>query len=190
MGQQPPAPPPAQQPMAPGGSAGTPTTPQGQPLAEWWKRLVAAIIDGFIVGIPANILGGIIFSGLFAATTPTFNPQTGQIEGGGGFFAGILASYGAFLLTYLIITAAYYIILHSKKGQTVGKMAMKIKVVDEATGDLIPIGKSAMRWVVTQALSLFTCGIGGLLDGLWPLWDAKRQAIHDKVAKTFVIDAP
>jgi uncharacterized RDD family membrane protein YckC len=27
-----------------------------------------------------------------------------------------------------------------------------------------------------------------LLDGLWPLWDDKRQALHDKVAKTQVVE--
>ena len=26
-----------------------------------------------------------------------------------------------------------------------------------------------------------------LLDSLWPLWDGKRQALHDKAAKTNVV---
>jgi uncharacterized RDD family membrane protein YckC len=26
-----------------------------------------------------------------------------------------------------------------------------------------------------------------LLDGLWPLWDKRNQALHDKVANTVVI---
>jgi uncharacterized RDD family membrane protein YckC len=172
----------------PGQPAATgPLGPGGQPLAEWWKRLVAAIIDGFIIGIPANIIGGILFSGLFAASTPTFNPNTGQFEGGGGFFAGFLAAWGAFVLMYLVLTAAYYIYLHSSRGQTVGKMAMKIKVVDIETGELIPYGRAGIRWAVQQVLALL-CGIGGLVDGLWPLWDQKRQALHDKPANTVVID--
>ena len=29
-----------------------------------------------------------------------------------------------------------------------------------------------------------------LLDGLWPLWDDKRQALHDKVAGTNVVVSP
>ena len=29
-----------------------------------------------------------------------------------------------------------------------------------------------------------------LLDVLWPLWDDKRQAIHDKVAATNVVLGP
>ena len=27
-----------------------------------------------------------------------------------------------------------------------------------------------------------------VLDLLWPLWDQKRQALHDKVAKTAVVE--
>ena len=27
-----------------------------------------------------------------------------------------------------------------------------------------------------------------LLDGQWPLWDDKRQALHDKVASTQVVE--
>jgi hypothetical protein len=26
-----------------------------------------------------------------------------------------------------------------------------------------------------------------LLDDLWPLWDGRRQALHDKVARTNVV---
>jgi uncharacterized RDD family membrane protein YckC len=165
-----------------------PVGPGGAPLAEWWKRLVAAIIDGIILGIPSSILGSILFGGLFAASTPTFNPNTGQIEGGSGFFMGFLAAQGALILMNLILSAGYQIYLHTNRGQTVGKMAMKIKVVDMETGELIPYGRAGIRWGVQQALAIFTCGIGGLLDGLWPLWDQKRQALHDKPANTVVID--
>ena len=30
-------------------------------------------------------------------------------------------------------------------------------------------------------------GLYSLLDYLWPLWDDKKQAIHDKIAKTNVV---
>jgi len=26
-----------------------------------------------------------------------------------------------------------------------------------------------------------------LIDGVWPLWDSKRQALHDKIADTNVV---
>jgi uncharacterized RDD family membrane protein YckC len=33
-------------------------------------------------------------------------------------------------------------------------------------------------------------GLLGLLNYLWPLWDQKRQALHDKVASTNVVVGP
>lgn len=181
--------PPPPQPSAPAGAGGQPLSPQGVPLAEWWKRLVAAIIDSVIVGIPANIIGGILLGSLFALEpTVGVDPVTGlPTFNQAGFVARMLAAYGGFFIVYLVITGAYYIFLHSSRGQTVGKMVMKIKVVDEATGELIPPGRAAVRWIVGIGLSLL-CGIGALLDGLWPLWDPKRQALHDKPAKTLVVD--
>jgi uncharacterized RDD family membrane protein YckC len=77
----------------------------------------------------------------------------------------------------------------SEKGQTVGKMVMKIQVRDENTGGPIGYGKAALRTLVYLVLAAFTCGVGGLLDGLWPLWDPKRQALHDKPANSLVVDA-
>lgn len=179
MDQQPPVQPPA--------SFGEQLAPQGPSLAEWWKRLVAAILDSVIVVIPANILGGIIFAGLFRASVPRFDPQTGQLESA-GFVGGILAAQGAFLLMFLVLTAAYYVYFHGSRGQTPGKMVMKIKVIDEGTGATISYGSAFLRWLVPQLGGVLTCGILTLLDGLWPLWDARRQAIHDKVAKSLVID--
>ena len=35
----------------------------------------------------------------------------------------------------------------------------------------------------------FLGGIFSLLNVLWPLWDDKNQALHDKVAKTNVVRA-
>ena len=200
MSQQPPGPPPAQPPgqgipPAPGGgapyggaSAGQPTDAHGRTLAEWWKRLVAALIDGFIVGIPLNIITSIIGVGIGASSEIEVDPVTGEItQGGAGFVASILLMS----LFALAIWAGYYIFFHgSEKGQTPGKMIMKIQVRDEATGGRVSYGKAFLRTLVMWALTWLTCGIGGILDGLWPLWDAKRQALHDKAANTVVVDAP
>ena len=179
--------PPAMQPQTPGGAAGAPMTPQGQPLAEWWKRAVAAIIDSFVVSIPSWILYAIATAVFFStANQLQVDPVTGQVTGGAG-----LGFIGIFFLWFVIIGVigiAYYIYFWGgKRGQTLGKMAMKIRVVDEATGGPIGYGRAAIRWLTILVLGI-PCGIGILLDYLWPLWDVKRQALHDKVAKSFVID--
>lgn len=50
-------------------------------------------------------------------------------------------------------------------------------------GGPIGFGRSFGRWAV-PALVNFFCGVFSIIDGLWPLWDDRNQALHDKVAKS------
>ena len=196
MSQQPPGPPPGQppgQPMppaqpgggAPYAAAGQPTDAQGRVLAHWWKRAVSAIIDGIIVSIPSYILLAILGAGFFAADEIEVDPVTGEItSGGAGFLAGMLISS----LIIFVLGVAYYVYFHgSEKGQTPGKMIMKIQLRDEATGGQVGYGKAALRRIVALVLWIL-CYIPGVIDALFPLWDPKRQTLHDKAANTLVID--
>lgn len=184
--------PPIQPPPPPdpgGGQAAGPVGPSGRATTEWWKRLVAIILDSLIVGIPSNIIGALLFGSLFAANPGGFDLETGQYTApSGGFIAGILAAQGAFLLAAIILSAAYFIYFHGSSGQTLGKKVMKIRVVDDTTGGSINYATAFKRWLIPGLVSSFTCGILGIVDGLWPLFDARRQALHDKVADTQVID--
>ena len=188
MAQQPPYPS-QQQPAGGhgGGYAQGPVDRQGRPLASWGKRVGAAIIDGLVIGIPSYILMFALGVGAFQAAEVELDPVTGEITSGGGGFIATL------LLSVLIVTAigiAYQVYFNgSERGQTVGKMALKIQVRDEQTGGPLGYGKAALRWLVAAALS-GACGIGGLLDVLWPLWDDKRQTIHDKAGGSVVIELP
>src|SRR3712207_5958947 len=76
-------------PAAPMG--GGPVDSQGRPLAEWWKRAVAAVIDSVILSIPTWILIGIFNVGVVGACDP--DPATGICRNTGGlgaFFVGFL----------------------------------------------------------------------------------------------------
>ena len=198
MSQQPPGPPPGQPPGQPtpppasggapygGAGAGQPTDNQGRVLAHWWKRVVAALIDGVILSIPSWILMGVLGAGFASTAECTQDLTTGivECEGGGGFIAGMLISG----LIIFLLGVAYTVYFNGgEKGQTVGKMVMKIQVRDEATGGPIGYGKAALRWIVTLVLSLL-CYIPGIIDVLFPLWDPKRQTLHDKAANSVVID--
>ena len=52
-----------------------------------------------------------------------------------------------------------------------------------------------LHWLVQNAASFLAAiplagslvGIFSILDSLWPLWDDKRQALHDKAARTNVV---
>ena len=132
----------------------------GRPLADWWKRLVALIIDGIVLGVVADLIGLVL--GFHRFTLVVFDVALGFV---------------------------YYGVLNgSNRGQTVGKMALRIQVRSE-TGGPLGIGAGFVRYAVVFVLTLL-CGIPELLDGLWPLWDKQRQTWHDKVVKSVVVDAP
>jgi uncharacterized RDD family membrane protein YckC len=95
------------------------------------------------------------------------------------------------------LTGPYYVLTEwLTAGQTLGKKALRIRVVDAVTAGPISARQAIVRWlarfVLWVPLPLLTLGIGlcvALLDALWPLWDDRRQALHDKLAGTMVVTA-
>ena len=78
------------------------------------------------------------------------------------------------------------------RGQTVGMMAVGVRVVRDEAHDALGYGRALWRASVEQFLRLLATvtlilGIIWLLDMLFPLWDKKRQTLHDKLAKTVVL---
>lgn len=69
-------------------------------------------------------------------------------------------------------------------GQSIGKKALNIRLVSEESGQ--PIGM-LMAFVrdICHIVDSIICYIGYL----FPLWDAKRQTIADKIVKTVVVPA-
>jgi uncharacterized RDD family membrane protein YckC len=69
-------------------------------------------------------------------------------------------------------------------GQSLGKKLLNLRLVSEETGQ--PIGM-LMAFVrdICHIIDSVICFIGYL----FPLWDAKRQTIADKIVKTVVIPA-
>ena len=93
------------------------------------------------------------------------------------------------------ITIIYQVAFLTWKGATPGKMALGIAVrLRERPGNptLVVALKRQLIYIGTSLLSLVP-GIGAasviikLLNLLWPLWDDKRQALHDKIAATNVV---
>jgi uncharacterized RDD family membrane protein YckC len=88
------------------------------------------------------------------------------------------------------MAGVYYAILNgSELGQTFGKRAMNIAVRDiGGTGGTIGPQRAGLRYVtvglfrIVPFFVVFT-----VLDGLWPLWDRRFQALHDKIAGSVVV---
>ena len=184
------APPWPQQPPPPGWSAppsygqapSPPVDVLGRPLAEWWKRLVALIIDGLVAAIPGLVVG--VPSLVAAISQVETDPFTDEItEGGGVLFAAIAVTVVVFVVSQFV----YFSVLNGNaRGQTVGKRVLEIQVRDADSGGPIGVGRGFIRELITWLLGLVS--FGAFIDGLWPLWDQRRQTLHDKVANSVVVD--
>ncbi|GAA4579871.1 hypothetical protein GCM10023194_06660 [Planotetraspora phitsanulokensis] len=190
-----PTPPPGGYPPPPGygpyGAApqGAPLPPGAPaPLAEWWERLVARIIDGLIFGVVYWIILGILNSIFQPSLADLLTNPTGNLFLP-GFLAAVIA-WGAY--------AAYDYVLHSKDGQTFGKKAMKIQLV--GVGGAKPDSSALMKrsGIFPGILVLYGIPVIGFLAGLFVLVlgimlivdKPLQQGLHDKVAGTLVVKAP
>jgi uncharacterized RDD family membrane protein YckC len=176
-------PPPSNQPPGPAyGYVAVPVDRFGRPLAAWWQRLVAIILDGLILGVPKSILTALVV--------------TSSSVGGGVYSSSWRAGVVVIGIVFAIIDLAYFALLNgSEHGQTVGQMALGIAVRDEASGGAIGPQRAGLRILVLYPGVLLgwlpvigaILGIYTLVAALSPLWDSRRQGFHDKVAHTDVI---
>ena len=198
-----------QQPAPPPGYGQPPVlsravTADGVPLAGWWWRVLATVIDGMITSSVVGIIGyplfrtladefRVYFESLVAAQQsggipPTFDPF--QVLGFQGLVILIVLDAG--------VRMAYQVGFLRWRSATPGKLVCGLRVVPLDQGRFAgplswnAIGIRAGVWVLPNAgsglpvlgvaLSLFN-----LVDALFPLWQPKRQAIHDLAAKTQVV---
>jgi uncharacterized RDD family membrane protein YckC len=151
-------------------------------LAPWWKRFVAMIIDCCVLGagyfIVLIVIGIIVQHAQNGTTTTTTQTDSAQVA---------LGLFVIFILASIPNSLYFGLMNGSKRGQTLGKMALGIAVRDATSGDRIRFWRSLGRslMVVVFEIVLF---VPFILDGLSPLWDKKRQAWHDKVVGTVVVD--
>lgn len=95
----------------------------------------------------------------------------------------LVAAYLGMYLIYFAIAGLYYALMESSAAQaSVGKMALGIKVVDR-DGRRLSFPHALGRWCAA-ALSYLTLYIGFLMAA----FTQRKQALHDIVAGTFVVD--
>ncbi|MGD0380979.1 MAG: RDD family protein [Acidimicrobiales bacterium] len=151
-----------------------------QPLAPWWKRLIAILLDGVVLFFATFVIA------LIAAAIAGHNTNNTNNTNASG--ASVLGALFVVWIAASIPAAIYYAAMNgSRRGQTVGKMALGIAVRDARTGGPIGFWRALGRNLITVVFeALFS--IPYILDSLAPLWDARRQAWHDKVAHSVVVD--
>jgi uncharacterized RDD family membrane protein YckC len=150
-------------------------------LAPWWKRFLAILIDGIIVG-------GALFFIIAIISTATRNQHTTTTQQStlspGQALVGFLT---LFILLSIPFMLYYGFMNGSKRGQTVGKMALSIAVRDAQTGGPIGSWRGVGRYAITVVFYIVLL-IPYVIDNLSPLWDSRRQAWHDKVVHSVVVE--
>lgn len=146
----------------------TSTQPQERERAGFWVRSVAFAID-------LSLLGG--FSLLLLLTGLL-------IFGMDGLDSSLSPSLSLFSLgeaAALAATAAYFTILHSEKGQTIGKSLVGIEV-RTLDGEPLGYGQALIRFLA-YGLSWFFFGLGFLWIAVTP----GKRGWHDWLAGTMVV---
>jgi uncharacterized RDD family membrane protein YckC len=181
-----------------------PTTPDGQLLSGWWRRVAAQLIDGLIL---SPVLFGIL--ALFLASRwdtirEWLDDYSNAVDAGTSppsppdLFSPFSATMLAMVATYLIVLAIYTLGFWHWKQATPGKLAVGVRIRRREAPGPMPWSTMLTRFLFVEALAVaaYVPVVGilfvltSLLDDLWPLWDRKNQALHDKVARTNVVLAP
>ena len=142
-------------------------------MAPWWQRVAALALDIVILAIPNTVIvslvaGSAVTTGVITSTN--VGPRVWEA-------IGVAA----------VVSLGYFSFLDGGRGgQTVGKMAVGIAVRDIDTGGPIGAGRALLRRFIFFAtyfgLILF------VINALSPLWDRRRQAWHDKVVHSCVVN--
>ncbi len=125
----------------------------------FWIRLAAAIIDGIII--------------LFISFVISFSLANN--------FIGLRYSFLS-VPFWFPVTFLYHWLFIGLMGQTPGKMAVGIRVVN-AEGSAPGLGFALLRELPGKILSTIPIYLGFL----WIIWDGQKQGWHDKIANTCVV---
>jgi uncharacterized RDD family membrane protein YckC len=137
-------------------------------LANPGRRFVALFIDGFVVGLPFIVL--MIVAMVGALSTNHLSPEA-------------MMWLQPLSWLWIIGQFVYEGLMLAARGQTVGKIAMKVKVVrpdgsDISTGQAW--GRAAMRHVLVSCLCI--------INYLPAFFTLEKTTLHDMVASTRVVN--
>jgi uncharacterized RDD family membrane protein YckC len=124
-------------------------------------RFVSLLIDSIILGIIDVVLGSIL-----------------------GVFSGSPDNAWWWWILSFMIMLAYFTYLEGTRGQSIGKMVTKIKVVRE-DGGKIDMNQAFTRNILRIIDGLFAYLVGAIL-----IWRSKnKQRLGDSIGKTVVVKA-
>ena len=137
-------------------------------LAGFWSRLAAFAIDLVIIAIILYIT---------TAAAAAFFRATHNAEVWGSFSFYLFA-----YLFYNFFTVVYFVYFIANKGQTPGKAAAGLRVVDLSGED------AGYVRAFFRAFGYYLSSLFFMAGFLWFFIDRRRQTWHDKLAGTIVVE--
>lgn len=161
-------------------------TPEAHNHAGFGGRLLAWILDRVIMTVLLLVISAPVILWMVA----NFETEIGLCANGidtceqptDDTTARLIIGIGIIALAAVLVSLLYQITGLARRGQTIGRRIMKIRVIKELTGQPPGWGGAFIRVLVG--------GISGqifYLGHLWRLWDDKKQTWHDKAAGTIVV---
>jgi uncharacterized RDD family membrane protein YckC len=175
-----------------------PRTADGVPLAGWGWRFLGGILDLIITSIVASLCALPIYLKLLPAITAYVDQVVAASQRGGTppvlTMGDLLSRTDQTLLSAISVAVGllYFGLFWRFKGATPAQLLCGLRAVpvDQGrhTGGL-PWARSFVRAVVWSV----PITVGGylllfaILNVLFPLWNPKRQAVHDLAARTQLV---
>lgn len=155
--------------------------PDNEPAARDWDPRTAR------VALPDRRLLGFLIDAVILIVISL--PAVVLLLGGQDVFAADGVVPTELSLTLEVISGVYYIVFTGLRGQTPGKVVMKMRVVDWDRGRIPSWMQAFIRWGVVAAVGAIPV-VGVLIFVMygWLLFDKRRQGLHDKAARTLVLD--
>jgi uncharacterized RDD family membrane protein YckC len=149
----------------------------------WFTRVLAYIIDSIPVYLLAAI-GGVALVAFQEVETICVSDICATGNNGP-------STTGWLILAVSILLAVAFEIWNrgarqGKTGSSIGKQIMKVQVVDDVSGQPTGAGKGVARELIYVVFA-WLCSFLWLVAVLFPLWDAKRQSLVDKLMKTVCV---
>ena len=147
--------------------------PPGAPrLASFGLRMAAWLIDWLITGAASAVVLVPVHA-VHDVTTITGS-------------SSVTVSTQGIALTALVVIIYGTLCVGSRRGQTIGMMALRLRAVDATTGGSVTYARALGRALVEYAF-LVLLFVPWVVDMLFPIWDPRRQTLHDKAVNTIVL---
>ena len=164
------------------------------PYATWIRRVGGSLVDGLVIGVPTTVLMIAGFAWGFAGmdwvcTNNSAGNATNCVTTPGSHFnagGGVLIALAVMVLIGWVVYVV--IAVGGPRGATIGMRAVKIRCVTDGQFGQLGNGKSFGRYAIAAVFRFIS--FVGVIDRLFPLWDDKRQTLHDKVVSTVVLYEP